>query len=147
MAELSVEDLRAQLQAYLNCLELCRALQKQTDEPGVKESLDSLVGDFQEILASLAGHLRQRGVAPGAYELDGQGKAQIREVLGTRSFPDKLLIVRRSLADLAVFYDEHLPADQLDPGDRDWLASLSAQTRRMLDEWDQHMREIKATLS
>jgi hypothetical protein len=78
MTQLSVEVLTAQLQAYLNCLELCKVLHKQTDEPGVRESLDSLIGDLHEILASLANHLRRRRVAPGTLQLDREGEAQIR---------------------------------------------------------------------
>jgi len=151
MDELTVEDLQTQLQAYLNCLELCRVLHKQTDEPSVRRSLDSLIDDLQELVASLASHLRQRGVAPGTYELDGEGKARIREVLGTRSLRDQLLVVRRCLADLVAFFDKlppadqaGAPADQTDPGALDWPASLSAQTQRVLEKWDQHLRELKA---
>ncbi len=146
MVEISVEDMRTQLQAYLNCLELCRVLHKQTDEPGVRQSLDSLIDNLQELVASLASHLRRRGVAPGTYQLDGEGKARIREVLGTRSLRDQLLVVRRCLADLVAFYDKHAPADQADPSALDWPASLSAQTQRILEEWDQHLRELKAAL-
>jgi hypothetical protein len=147
MAGLSVEDLQARLQAYLNCLELCRVLHKQTDDPGVRASLDSLISDLHEILASLASHLRQRGVAPGTHQLDRPGKAQIREVLGTRSLLEQLRVVRRSLADLVAWYDRHPPSDRSDPSDHDWLASLSAQTKRMLGEWDHHMHEMGATPS
>lgn len=153
MDELSVEDVRTQLQAYLNCLELCRVLQKQTGDRNVRRSLDSLIDDLQELVASLAGHLRRRGVAPGTFQLDGQGKARIREVLGTRSLRDQLLVVRRCLADLLAFFDRHppadqagAPADQSDPGTLDWLATLSAQTQRMLEGWDRHIREMKAAL-
>jgi len=149
--ELSVEDVRSQLQAYLNCLELCRVLQKQTDKPDVKEALDSLMDDLQELLASLAGHLRRGGVAPGGLQLDREGEARIREVVGTRSLRDQLLLVRGCLADLVAFFDKlapadqaGAPADQADPSAFDWLAPLSAQTQRMLDGWDQHMREMKA---
>jgi len=147
MDELFIEDMRTQLQAYLNCLELCRALHKQTDEPSVRQALDSPIDDLQELVVSLASHLRQRGVAPGAYQLDREGKARIREMLGTRSLRDQLFIVRRCLADLVAFYDKHAPADQADPSAFDWPASLSAQTQRILEEWDQHLRELKATLS
>ena len=141
MVELSVEDLGTQLQAYLNCLELCRVLQKQTDDPDVREALGSLIDDLQDLVATLAGHLRRRGVAPGTYQLNGEGKARIREVLGTCSLPEQLLAVRRCLADLVACYDKHPPTDQDDPS-----ASLSAQAQRMLEEWDQHMREMKAAL-
>ena len=158
MDELSVEDVRPQLQAYLNCLELCRVLQKQTDKPDVKEALDSLMDDLQELLASLAGHLRRGGGAPGGLQLDREGEARIREVLGTHSLRDQLLLIRGCLADLVAFFDKlapadqagapadqaGAPADQADPSAFDWLAPLSAQTQRMLDGWDQHMREMKA---
>ena len=172
MDELSVEDVRPQLQAYLNCLELCRVLQKQTDKPDVKEALDSLMDDLQELVASLAGHLRRGGVAPGGLQLDREGEARIREVLGTRSLRDQLLIVRRCLVDLVAFFDKlppanqagtptdqvgapadqagaptdqvGAPADQAGPDVLDWLAPLSTQTRHMLEGWDQHMREMKA---
>ena len=144
MDELSVEDVQAQLQAYLNFLELCRALHKQTHEPGMRESLDSLIDDSQELVASLAGYLRRGGVPPGALQLDREGKARIREVLGTRSLRDQLLVVRRCLADLVAFFDKLPPADQADPSTLDWLAPLSAQTQRMLEGWDQHMHEMKA---
>jgi hypothetical protein len=145
MTQLSVEDLTAQLQAYLNCLELCKVLQKQSDEPGVRESLDSLIGDLHEILASLANHLRRRGVAPGTLQLDREGEAQIREVLGTRSLLEQLRVVRRSLTNLVAWYDKHPSHDQSDPTDRDWLISLSVQAQRMSAEWDQHMREMRAS--
>ena len=151
MDELFIEDMRTQLQAYLNCLELCRALHKQTDEPSVRQALDSPIDDLQELVVSLASHLRRQGGAPGAYQLDGEGKARIREMLGTRSLRDQLFIVRRCLADLVAdmvaFYDTYPPADQADPSAFDWPASLSAQTQRILEEWDQHLRELKATLS
>jgi hypothetical protein len=144
MDELTVEDPQTHLQAYLNCLELCSALHKQTDEPSVRRSLDSLIDDLQELVASLASHLRQRGVAPGTYELDGEGKARIREMLGTRSLQDQLLVVRECLAELLAFYDMHAAADQADPGALDWPASLPAHTRRVLEKWDQHLRKLKA---
>jgi hypothetical protein len=144
VSELSVEDSKDQLQAYLNCLELCSALSKQTDEPGVRTSLDALIGDLHEILASLAGYLRQRGVAPGAYGLDRQGKDRIREVLAIRSSPEKLRFVRRSLADLVAWCEEHPPSDETDSSTRDWLAFLSARTEHLLEWWDRQMRELKA---
>jgi hypothetical protein len=144
--ELPVEDVRTQLQAYLNCLELCRVFQKQTDDRNVRRSLDSLIDDLQELVASLAGHLRRRGVAPGTFQLDGEGKARIREVLGTSSLHDQLLVVRRCLADLLAFFDRHPPANQAGPSALDWLVPLSAQTRRMSEGWDRHMREMKAAL-
>jgi len=144
MAELTVEDMQIQLQAYLNCLELCRVLHKQTDEPSVRRSLDTLIDDLQELVASLAGHLRLRGVAPGTYQLDGEGKARIRQVLGIRSLRDQLFVVRECLAELVAFFDKHSPLDQSEPDTLDWLTSLSAQTQRVLEKWDQHLRKLKA---
>lgn len=146
MDELTVDDMRTQLQAYLNCLELCRVLHKQTDEPSVRRSLDSLIDDLQELVAALAGRLRREGVAPGIYQLDGEGKARIREMLGTRSLRDQLLIVRRCLADVVASYHELAPADQADPDAPHGPASLSAQAQRILEEWDQHLRELKVAL-
>lgn len=144
MAEAWIEALQTLLQAYLNCLELCRALEKQTHDPYVKESLGLLMDGLQESLASLAGHLRRQGLAPGTYELDHHGKAKAQGVLATRSLREQLLAVRRDLADLAAWYDVHVPAEQTDQATRDWFASLSSQARRMLEGWDQHMQEMKA---
>ena len=145
MAEPSSEELQALLQAYLNCLELCRAFKKRTDDPYVRDALSSLIADLQEPLATLASHLRQQGVAPGAFELDRQGKARIREILGTRSLREQLLAVRRCLADLVAWYTGHFPAAKTGQIPLDWLGSLSAQAHRMLDKWDQHMVEMKVT--
>jgi hypothetical protein len=144
MAEPRIEALQTLLQAYLNCLELCRAFEKQTHDPYVKESLGLLMDGLQESLASLAGHLRRQGLAPGTYELDRHGKAKIRGVLAMRSLREQLLAVRRELADLAAWYDVHVPAGQTNQATRDWLESLSSQARRMLEGWDQHMHEMKA---
>jgi len=138
MAELTVEDLQARLQAYLNCLELCRALHTQTDEPGVGENLAPLIDGLQEHLMALAGHLRRRGVPPGAFGLDRQGAARIRDMLAMRSQPGQLAVVRECLADLLAWYAAH-------QGGEDWLASLSAQAQEMIEGWDQGMREVKAT--
>lgn len=138
MAEFSVEDLQAQLQAYLNCVELCRALITQTDEPGVRENLAPLIEDLQEHLAALAGHLRRRGVPAGGFGLDRQGAARIRDTLAMRSRPGQLAVVRECLAGLLAWYAAH-------QGDEDWLASLSTQAQQMLQAWDQGMREVKAT--
>jgi hypothetical protein len=143
MAEPRIEALQTLLQAYLNCLELCRALEKQTHDPYVKKSLGLLMDGLQESLASLAGHLRRQGLAPGTYELDRPGKAKIRGVLAMRSLREQLLAVRRDLADLAAWYDVHVPAEQTNQATRDWLESLSSQARRMLQGWDQHMHEMK----
>jgi len=144
MAGLPLDALQTHLQEYLNCLELCRALQKQVVDANVKEALDSLLGDGREALASLAGYLRQQGVAPGTYELDHRGKARIREVLALRALGDQLLVVRRCLADLVAWYDAHMPATPAAPTAQALLASLTAQTCRMLDRWDRHMDEMKA---
>ncbi len=147
MAGPPIEALQTLLQTYLNCLELCRALEKQTDDPYVKESLGLLVEGLQESLASLANHLRRRGLAPGAYELDGQGMAKIRDVLAARSLREQLLAVRHDLADLAAWYEAHAPADHADQAARDWFETLSARARRMLEGWDQHMDEMKASVT
>ena len=144
MAQALIKDLGALLQAHLNCRELCQALHKQTDEFSAREALDPLIDELQESLASLASHLRLQGGVPGTYDLDVRGKAIIRDMLGTRSLPDQLRIVRACLADLVAWYAEYPPADQADPSTRDCLASLSAQSQRMLEQWDQQMREIKA---
>jgi hypothetical protein len=138
MAEPLAEDLQAQLQAYLNCLELCRALHTQSDEPSVREKLVPLMDGLQELLATLAGRLRQRGVPPGDLQLDRQGEARIREVLGMRSQPGQLRVVRECLADMLAWYAAY-------QGGADWLVPLSAQAQEMLEAWDQGMREVKAT--
>lgn len=142
--ELQTEEIQSLTQAYLNCLELCRAFKKQTDDPFVRDALGSLIDDLHEPLAALASHLRRQGIAPGAIELDRQGKARIREILETRSLREKLLAVRRCLADLVAWYAAHFPAVKTDQLPPDWLDSLSAQAQRMLDKWDQHMVEMKA---
>jgi hypothetical protein len=142
MAELPVKELQAHLQAYVNSLELWRALKKQIDDPHAKEALGLLIDDGQEALHSLASYLRRRGGAPGACELDHGGRARIREVLATRSLGDQLFAVRRNLADVVTWYETYLPAVQSDPVPRDLLGSLSAQARRMLEGWDQHIDEM-----
>ena len=144
MAELPIEGLDARLQAYLNCLELCRALHSQTDDLNVKKALDPVIDELQTSLATLASHLRQWGAAPGAFQVDRQGKTQIREMLGTRSLSEQMFAIRDCLADLAAWYAEHPPADQTDPTIRDWLVPLSTRTQHMLERWDQQMREMKA---
>jgi len=144
MTELSVEELGTHLQTYLNDVELWKAFEKQVGDPHVKEALTLLIGDGQEAVAVLAGQLRRRGVASGARELDGQGRAVIQEVLATRALGEQLLAVRRSLADLVAWYQTHLPVTQSDSIAYDWLASLSAQIDGMLERWDQHMDEMKA---
>jgi len=144
MARFAVDDLQVQLQASLNCLELCKAFHKQTKDPDVRATLEPLVDDLQDSLASLAGQLRGRGVATGIYQLDDRGQARIREVLGTRSLADQLLAVRECLADLVIWYDDHPSADQAHPGAHDWLESLSAQAHGLLERWDRHLKEMKA---
>jgi hypothetical protein len=144
MAEPSLEESQTQLQAYLNCLELCQAFSKQTGDPYVKQALGVLIDGLQESLAALAGQLRRAGVAPGVYELDRQGQARIRDVLAMRSLHSQLLAVRRSLVELVAGYAASPPNAQADAAGPDWRASLAAQAQRMLDGWDQHMREMKA---
>ena len=144
MPELAVEDLEVQLQACLNCLELCRAFQKQTDDPYVREALEALIDELQACLAAIARHLRQGRVAPGTFQLDGRGKANIRGILRTRSLAEQMSIVRDCLADLVAWYGEHALPKQADPTLHAWLASLSAQVRHTLQEWDRHMRDMKA---
>jgi hypothetical protein len=140
MAQPSIQELLALLQAHLNFLELCRALSQHTDDPHVREALGVLIEETQDSTTSLAGHLRRLGAAPGAYELDRQGKASIRDVLEERSLHKQLLAIRRGLADLVAWYSPHLVA----PTTYDWLAPLSAQAEHMLVGWDQHLREMKA---
>lgn len=142
MAQLSLQDLGAHLQAYLNHLELCKALKKQISDPQVRESLDMLIDGGQESLAALASHLRQVGAAPGVHELDRAGRTRIREVLALRSLSDQLFAVQRSLADLVAWYQAHATADQADLASQDLLASLSAQAHRMLEGWDRHIAEM-----
>jgi hypothetical protein len=144
MAELAVTDLEVQLQAYLNCLELCRAFQKLNDDPYVKEALEALIDDLQACLADLARHLRQRGVAPGTFQLDGRGKTRIREIRETRSLAEQMATVRGCLADLVARYGKHPVIDQTDPTLPAWFVSLSAQARHMLEKWDRHMLDMKA---
>ncbi len=143
--EPSRKQIQALLQAYLNCLELCRALNKQTHDPHGREALGTLIDDLQESLVLLASRLRRRGVAPGTFELDRQGKARIREVLGTCSVREQLLAIRRSLAHLVAWYAAHWPAPHADRSSLDWLESLSVQASGMSERWDRHMYEMKAT--
>ncbi len=145
MAEFPVEAWRAHLQAYLNCLDLCQAFRRQADDRHVRQALDALLDEGQDVLASLAGCLRQQGAAPGVLELDRRGKAAIRELLALRALRDQLLMVRSSLADLVAWQAAHLPGGA-DPAMEDLLASSLAQTRRMLDRWDRHMAEMGAVL-
>jgi len=145
MAEFPVEAWQAHLQAYLNCLELCQAFRRQVDDGHVQQALDALLDEGQDVLALLAGCLRQQGAAPGALELDRQGKTAIRELLALRALRDQLLMVRSSLADLIAWHEAHLPGGA-DPAMEDLLASSLAQTRHMLDQWDRHMAEMGAVL-
>ncbi len=139
MAEFPVEAWQAHLQAYLNCLELCQAFRKQVDDEHVGQTLDALLDEGQDALASLASCLRQQGAAPGALELDRRGKAAIRELLALRALRDQLQAVRSCLADLVAWQAAHLP-DDADPV----LKDAPAQTRHMLDRWDQHIAEMGA---
>jgi hypothetical protein len=53
------------------------------------------------------------------------------------------------LAGLVTWQAEHLPDDAdpvMNPEMKNLLASSLAQTRRMLDRWDQHMAEMGAAL-
>jgi hypothetical protein len=148
MAEFPVEAWQAHLQAYLNCLELCQAFRRQVDDEHVWQALDALLDEGQDALASLAGCLRQQGAAPGALELDRRGKAAIRELLALRALRDRLLMARSSLADLVTWHAAHLSDADLamNVEMKDLLASSLAQTRHMLDQWDQHMAEMGAAL-
>lgn len=141
MTEPSLNELQGLLQTYLNCVELCRVFGKQTRDPYVKEALDGLIDDLQDSLASLSGHLRRLGGAPGAYEVDRQGKARIRDVLNTRSLYDQMLAVRDSLVELVAWYTSR--DAQTSP---DWLLSLSEEAQRMAGEWNRQMDEITAGL-
>jgi len=144
MVELALEALQAQLQAYLNCLELCQVFRKQTDDPYVREALGRLIEELQESLAAIAGQLRRRGVAPGGYEVDGTGQARIQDVLAMRSLHSQLLAVRGSLVQLVAGYTASPPFANADATNSAGPDPLAAQARRMLDGWDQHMREMKA---
>ncbi len=139
MAEFPVEAWQAHLQAYLNCLELCQAFRRQVGDEHVRQALDDLLDEGQDALAALAGCLRQQGAAPGALELDRRGKVAVRELLALRALRDQLQTVRDCLADLVAWQAAHLP-DGADPV----LMGALAQTRRMLDRWDQHIAEMGA---
>jgi hypothetical protein len=143
MTEPSTGDLQAHLQALLNCVALCGALKKQTNDPYVRDSLGSVVDGLQESLAILANYLRRRGVAPGTWEVDSHGQVIIRETLKL-SLPEQLPTVRGSLADLVAWYDGPLSTPQAARSNFDWLLSLSMQAHRLLEEWDHHMHEMKA---
>ena len=58
---------------------------------------------------------------------------------------EKLLAIRRCLADLVAWYTAFVPAAKTDQLPPDWLGSLSVHAQRMLDRWDQHMVEMKVT--
>ena len=145
MTKLAIEDLDDRVQAYLNCLELCRALHRQTDDHHVKEALVPVMDDLQTSLTALASRLRQWGGAPGTFQLDRRGKIRIWEMLGMRSLSEQMFAIRDSLADLMAWYAEHPPADQTDPSIRDWLEPLSNQAQHVLEWWDEQMREMRAT--
>ena len=145
MAELVAEDWPALVQAHVNCVELCKALSKQSKDPHVREASGRLIDDLQASLAALASHLRQQGVRPGAYDLDSHGKATIRAVLASRSLAEQLLAVHNSLADLATWYADSPRAEPADPSAPDWLESLSTQAQRFLADWERHLNEMKVT--
>jgi hypothetical protein len=144
MTELPIGDLGARMQACLNCLGLCRALHKQTDDRYVKDALDPVIDGLQTSLVTLASHLRQRGWAPGTFQLDRRGKTRTREMLRMRSLSEQMFAIRGCLADLVAWDMEHQASDDSDSGTADWLASLSADTRQMLEWWDRQMHEMKA---
>jgi hypothetical protein len=143
--QVPVEALQAQLQASLNCTELCRALHRQTKDPYVKEALEPLIEGLQASLATLAGHVRQLGYPPVGYEPDRSGMAVIRKAVATRSLREQLLAVRRCLADLVAWYDSHLALTQADEVTSGSLISLSEEANSLLRAWDQHMYEMKAS--
>ena len=64
-------------------------------------------------------------------------------MLALRALRDQLLAVRRSLADLVAWHEAHLPGGA-DLDTEDLLVSSLAQTRHMVDQWDQHMAEMGA---
>lgn len=140
-----VESLQAQLQGYLNCTELCRALHRHTKDPYVREALGPLIEGLQASLATLAGHVRRLGYPPGGYEPDRQGMAVIHKALATRSLREQLLTVRRCLANLVAWYDGQLAPTQAGQATPEWFTSLSEEARRLLRAWDQHMYEMKAS--
>jgi hypothetical protein len=138
------DALQSQLQGYLNCVELCRALHRQTKDPYLKKALELLVEELQESLSSLAGHLRRLGAAPGGRELDSAGMARIQQVLSIRALYDQMLVVRQCLVDLVEWYESYLPPLQAGQGSCEWLISISEEARRILKEWDRQMGEMVA---
>ena len=139
-----VDTLKSQLQGYLNCVELCRALHRQTRDPYLKKALEPVVEDLQDSLSSLAGHTRRLGAAPGGRELDHEGMARIQEVLSIRALYDQMVVVRHCLVDLAQRYEEYLYPLQAGQDSDDWLISLSEEARRILKEWERQMDEMAA---
>jgi hypothetical protein len=144
MAEPSVNEIQAHLHVHVHCFELCRAIKKATDDPHTQEALGALIDDLQSSLTTLARYSRRQGDVPGAFELAGREKAQIRAAAATRSLPEQLLAVRRVLADLVALYAAHPPSPRNGLAEDDWLVSLSARANRFLADWDNHMREMKA---
>ncbi len=138
------DALQSQLQGYLNCVELCRALHRQTRDPYLKKALEPLVEELQGSLSSLAGHLRRLGAAPGGRELDSTGMARIQHVLSIRALYDQMLAVRRCLVDLVEWYEAHLPLLQAGYGSYEWLTTISDEAQRILNEWDRQMAEMAA---
>jgi hypothetical protein len=134
-----VDELQDQLQAYVNCLELCRALYKPVKKPYARRALASLIEDLQDSMLTLSGLLRQRGAAPGALEVDRRGEATMCDALATRSLAEQLLAVRQSLAGLVAWYAQHVPLAEDDPAARDVLSSLSHAAQGMLAEWNRQV--------
>jgi hypothetical protein len=139
---LSVGALQSQLQSYLNCLELCRALHRRTKDRYLKGALEPLIEDLHDSLASLAGHMRRIGAAPGGRELDQEGAARIRDVLSMRNLYDQMLAVRHCLVDLVQWYEEYLPALEAGQPSFSWFVSLSEEARRIGEGWDREMHEM-----
>ena len=138
------DTLQSQLQGYLNCVELCRALHRQTRDPYLKKALEPLVEALQESLSSLAGHMRRLGAAPGGRELDSAGMARIQQVLSLRALYDQMLAVRHCLVELVERYEAYLPLLQAGQGGYEWLISISEEAQRILKEWDRQMGEMAA---
>jgi hypothetical protein len=142
MVERLDDELQDQLQAYLNCVELCSALHRHTRDRHMRKALGVLVSDPQDSLAALSAQLRRRGIAPGAREADQATLTRIRQVLAMRHLDDQMRVIQDCLAALAAWYDRCLPLFEVDGTAPDWLASLAEEARRMLAGWERHMREM-----
>jgi hypothetical protein len=146
MPSLSLDELRTQLQNYVNYVEVWERLKRQGEDPYVKEALDLLIDAGHEALSALSGFLRRRGVAPGVYELNRHGRAKTRKLLVAPP-DDQLVAVRHHLTDLTAWSAAHPPDEQSDTAMRDLLDLLSEQARCMLQAWDQHLDEMKLAQS